>query len=343
MGVHMNSRALPKHIRIVVLYVVIGGLWFFIIDHFILRFTRDPEWIILIEEYKELTFIAITALLLYIERKRTDKMQRRADKREKKQLEKMAQADKMITLGTLVSGVAHEINNPTNFITLNTPILKEAWQGTRPVLDEHYHAHGDFSVGRFYYSELREWMDQLFDGVSEGAERITRIVASLKDFARPDPSDMNQEADINHVIHEAVTLLKNPIEKHTARFEVQCEQPLPPITGSVQKLEQVLINLIQNSLDSLTDRQQRVRVTSSYDRSHEMILVEVKDEGGGIEPEIMSRIKDPFFTTKRLSGGTGLGLSIASRMVKEHGGTLNISSEPGEGTTATLVLPVQDS
>jgi signal transduction histidine kinase len=337
----MKNLFFPRHIRIVLVYVLIGALWFLITDFFILRFTRDPEWIITIEEYKELLFIGITAMLLYFERKRADERQRQADALEKLRIEKMAQADKMITLGTLVSGVAHEINNPTNFITLNTPVLKEAWQGTRPVLDEYYQAHGDFEVGRFYYSELREWMEQLFDGVTEGAERITRIISSLKDFARPDPSDMNQEVNVNLVIQEAISLLRNPIEKRTTRFEVQCEQSLPPITGSLQKLEQVLINLIQNSLDSLNEMQQGVRVTSSYDPAGNAVLVEVKDEGSGIEPDIISRICDPFFTTKRQSGGTGLGLSIASRMIEEHGGRLSFASEPGRGTTATLTLPVR--
>ena len=146
---------------------------------------------------------------------------------ERMHIEKMAQADKMVTLGTLVSGVAHEINNPTNFITLNTPILREAWHGTRPLLDEYYHTEGDFSVGRFPYSTLRERMDQLLDGVAEGAERITRIVANLKDFARPDPSDMHQEVDINQVIQDAITLLRNPIEKRTRHFHVNYDETIP--------------------------------------------------------------------------------------------------------------------
>lgn len=336
----MKNLLVPKHLRIVIVYIVLGALWFLITDYFILRFTRNPEWIVMIEEYKELLFIGITAMLLYIERKRTDEMQRNADAQEKLRIEKMAHADKMITLGTLVSGVAHEINNPTNFITLNTPILKEAWQGTRPVLDDYYQLHGDFEVGRFQYSELRELMDQLFDGVTEGAERITRIINGLKDFARPDPSEMNQDVDLNHVIQEAIILLRNSIEKRTSRFDVQCEQSLPPIIGSVQKLEQVLINLIQNSLDSLNETQQGVRVRSSYDPAANAVIVEVKDEGSGIDPDILPRIHDPFFTTKRQSGGTGLGLSIAAGIVKEHRGSLSFSSESGQGTTATLTLPV---
>ena len=262
---------------------------------------------------------------------------------ERMQIEKMAQADKMVTLGTLVSGVAHEINNPTNFITLNTPIIREAWHGTRPLLDEYYRTEGDFPVGRFHYSVLRERMDQLLDGVAEGAERITRIVANLKDFARPDPSDMNQDVDINQVVQDAVALLGNPIEKRTRHFQVNYDRTIPGIIGSSQKLEQVMINLIQNSLEALTDTERGVVVSSHYDEKNNMICVEVKDEGCGIEEDILPRILDPFFTTKRTSGGTGLGLPIATRIVKDHGGELTFSSQAGTGTIAKIVLPVKDT
>jgi C4-dicarboxylate-specific signal transduction histidine kinase len=261
---------------------------------------------------------------------------------ERIQREELAQADKMITLGTLVSGVAHEINNPTNFITLNTPILREAWHGTRPILDQHYQKEGDFYVGRFKYSVLRERMDQLFDGVAEGAERIKRIVANLKDFARPDPSDMNQNVDINQVISNAVTLLRDSIERHTKHFHVNYGDTVPTIIGSSQKLEQVMINLIQNSLEALTDEEKAVSVSSMYDGNDKVIVIEIKDEGCGIDEEILPRILDPFFTTKRTSGGTGLGLPIVARIVKDHGGELTFSSVAGKGTLANIILPVQE-
>jgi len=337
----MKILHVPKHIRIVVLYIVAAGLWILITDHAIVRFTVNPGWLVTIEEYKDLAFMAITTILLYVERKRSDKTQRKMEELERIQLEKMAHADKMITLGTLVSGVAHEINNPTNFITLNTPILREAWHGIRPVLDGYYKAEGDFPVGRFQYSALRERMDQLLDGVAEGAERIKRIVSSLKDFARPDPSDMNQAVEMNRVVQDAVALLKNPIEKQTRHFQVRYDETIPTIIGSSQKLEQVMINLIQNSLEALTDMEQGVFVSSLFDEHAKTIVIEVRDEGRGIGEDILSRIVDPFFTTKRTSGGTGLGLSIAARIVKDHGGELTFASIVGTGTTAKMTLPIK--
>ena len=267
-------------------------------------------------------------------------MRKQYETRERLHSEELYQADKMITLGTLVSGVAHEINNPTNFITLNAPLLREAWDGASPILEEYYEQHGDFFVGRFKYSVLRDRMAQLFEGVFEGAHRIQRIVASLKDFARPDPSDMHQTVHINQVINNAVTLLKNPLEKRAQHFQIAYTENLPTLTGSAQKLEQVLINLIQNALESLRDPANAIYVASRYDETHQQIVVEVQDEGAGMSADVLAHVFDPFFTTKRNSGGTGLGLSISARIVKEHGGQLTFESHLGAGTSARLTLPV---
>ena len=263
-----------------------------------------------------------------------------AEERERLQHEKMFQADKMITLGTLVSGVAHEINNPTNFITLNTPLLREAWAGAKPVLEEYYKNKGDFRIGRFNYSVLRDKVDLLFDGVDEGAARIKGIVARLKDYARPDPAEMNQDVDINKEIKNAITLLKNPLEKNTKNFHVHYDRSIPKIKASSQKLEQVIINLIQNAYESLSNPNKAVFVTSFFDEKNNQIIVEVKDEGSGIHQDVMQRITDPFFTTKRITGGTGLGLAISARIIEEHAGQLQFISNFGKGTTAKVILPV---
>jgi len=265
---------------------------------------------------------------------------KRMEEQEGLQREQLAQADKMITLGTLVSGVAHEINNPTNFITLNTPILREAWQGTRLILEDHYQREGDFSVGRFKYSVLREKLDLLFDGIAEGAERIKNIVMDLKNFARPDPSDMDQPVDVNKVIMNSVSLLRNSINKRTKHFTLGLGTDLPLLKGSFQKLEQAMINLIQNAYEALPDNEKAIAVSSMVDPVKGSVLIRIRDQGCGISEEILPRILDPFFTTKRTSGGVGLGLSITSRIVKDHDGILGFDSIVGKGTTVTVTLPV---
>jgi signal transduction histidine kinase len=112
------------------------------------------------------------------------------------------------------------------------------------------------------------------------------------------------------------------------------------VRGNFQKLEQVTINLIQNACQALTDQRQAIRVSTHHDAASNCIVITVWDEGAGIAPENLSQVQDPFFTTRHESGGTGLGLSISSRIVEEHGGTMNFESEVGMGTRVRVSLPV---
>jgi polar amino acid transport system substrate-binding protein len=254
--------------------------------------------------------------------------------------QQLMQAGKMVALGTLVSSVAHEINNPNNFIMLNTPLLSEAWKGAMPILDEYYESHGDFVIGGMKYTEMRDSIPVLFSGISDGAKRIQQIVEDLKDFVRRDPSDMSQSVDMNAVLKSAISLLSNTIMKSTNHFSVAYGKDLPVLKGNSQRFEQVIINLIQNACQALSDNRKGIFVRTSYEEKKSSIVVEVEDEGTGIPSELLSRITDPFYTTKSDSGGLGLGLSIASRIVREHGGTLTFTSEPRKGTKAEIVLPL---
>ena len=253
--------------------------------------------------------------------------------------EQLYQADKLATLGTLVSGVAHEINNPVTFVMLNAPILKQAWQAVLPILDEHQKNHGDFRVGRMDYSRLRERLPLLVGNIIEGAERIKAIVGELKDFARQGSGDMTAAVDINHTVAKAVGLVGNLIKKSTHHFETNYAQALPPVTGNPRKIEQVVINLIVNACESLPDPGRTVQIATAYDVDSASVIIDVRDEGSGMPPKVLQRIRDPFFTTKRESGGTGLGLAIADRIVDDHKGQLAFSSAVNQGTTVRVSLP----
>ena len=251
----------------------------------------------------------------------------------------LMQASKMVALGTLISGVAHEINNPNNFIMLNTPILYEAWESTLPILERYYKENGDFLLGGLPYSEMRDTIPHLFTGVSEGSKRIKAIVQNLRDFARQDTSDLSQRVNINTVLESAINLLANQIKKATRKFEVALGENLPRVRGNRYRLEQVVMNLILNACQSLPNSERGVFVSSSYDGERNRVVIKVQDEGSGISPETIQYIQDPFFTTKRNSGGTGLGLSISTGIIDDHGGELEFISKPEEGTTATVMLP----
>ncbi len=263
-----------------------------------------------------------------------------AEEKERLHQQQLIQADKMASLGILVSGVAHEINNPNNFIMVNAPILTKIWKNVDPVLEEHYRSHGDFYIApRVMYSEMRENIPGIISGIMEGAQRINNYVKELKGFARPARPAEDERIRIDTVVRAAVKLLSNLIEKSTNRFVIECEEGLPEIRGNFQRLEQVMINLIENSCQALPGRDRGIYISTGFDGERNMVEVRVRDEGTGMPPEIIEKIKNPFFTTKRDRGGTGLGLSISSRIIDEHKGILRFDSTPGEGTTAGVLLP----
>jgi PAS domain S-box-containing protein len=257
--------------------------------------------------------------------------------------QQLMQAGKMVALGTLVSSVAHEINNPNNFIMLNAPLLKETWERVLPILDEYCKENGDFTIGGMRYPEMRERIPRLLSAITDGSKRIQQIVEDLRDFLRRDASDMNQSVDVNAVLRSAISLLSNMITKSTSHFSVNYSEKLPTLKGNFHRLEQVIINLIQNACQALPDVRRAISLSTAYDEKISCIVVKVQDEGIGISPEVLPHIADPFFTTKSNSGGIGLGLSISSRIIKEHGGTLVFTSEPGKGTTAEITLPVSQA
>jgi PAS domain S-box-containing protein len=263
-----------------------------------------------------------------------------AEEQAKLHQDQLMQASKMVALGTLVSGVAHEINNPNNFIMLNAPLLLEAWENALPILEKYYNENGDFILGGMKYTEMRQNIPKLFSGISDGSARIKQIVDDLKNYLRQDTSDIAQSVDINAVLKSAISLVSNMINKCTDHFSINYGKNLPMLKGNFQRLEQVMINLIQNACQALLDKTKGISVATSFEKESHIIRVRIEDEGNGIPSETLPHITDPLFTTKQESGGVGLGLSISSRIVQEHGGTMTFTSEPGKGTTAEVTLPV---
>jgi polar amino acid transport system substrate-binding protein len=254
--------------------------------------------------------------------------------------DKLIQADKMASLGILVAGVAHEINNPNGLILLNMPILREVYQDAEEVLETHYQTHGDFTLGGLPYSRMRDEVPHLLEEMQGGANRIKRIVEELKDFARQDTSSATESVDINAVAQAAVRLVDSTLRTDTTRFTAMYDPALPFVSGNSQRIEQVVINLLLNACQALPDRECGIFLATRYDQGSKSVTLTLTDEGSGIAPEHLPHLTDPFFTTKRESGGTGLGLSVSATIVKEHSGLLTFDSTPGSGTTVTLTLPI---
>ncbi len=252
---------------------------------------------------------------------------------------KLIQTNKMTSLGMLVSSIAHEINNPNHFIMANAEMVSDAWKDSADVLADHYCKNGDFLLGGVPYSEMRFIIPQLLTAMTEGAGRIKNIVDNLKDFSKQGRADRYKAVDINQAVTTAVALVSSQIGKFTDRFEITEGVDLPLAKGNKQQIEQVVINLVMNALQSLRDKHEAVIVATSYDKEADCIQILVQDEGIGMAQKELSRITEPFYTSRIDEGGTGLGLSISYSLIKNHQGTLTFSSEPGKGTTVIVSLP----
>lgn len=263
-----------------------------------------------------------------------------AEEQSRNQQLQLIQADKMVSLGLLVSGIGHEINNPTNFITLNTPLLRKAWENILPVLETYKNENGDFPVGGMNFSKLAPNILPLIDGIASGAKRIQRIVADLKDYARVDHDSSHKVVNVNIAVKSAVSLMEHRLRKSTRNFQINLSDTSCMVKGNLQRIEQVIINLLHNASDALRSDDELISIETKVLQNESKTLIIVKDGGEGIDPKNMQRITDPFFTTKRDRGGTGLGLSVSVGIIKEHNGKLYFESEPGKGTVVTLEFPL---
>ncbi len=259
----------------------------------------------------------------------------------------LIQADKMTSLGILVAGVAHEINNPATSLMLNAPNLKKAFTAFIPVLDIHFARDPEARVCNMAYPELRSRIELMLEAIQDGSARIKGIISELKDFSRPPGAQGDdQEIDINQVVEKSMDLTHTVLKKITPNLSVTYAKDLPLVSGNFQKLQQVVINLLvnagqalENASPALGKSDQSIMVTTFMNRQKTFMGIEVRDTGPGVTGDALKKMKDPFFTTRRDEGGTGLGLSISEKIVSDHQGILEFESEPGQGLTARILLP----
>ncbi len=254
-------------------------------------------------------------------------------------------AEKMVSLGRLVAGVAHELNNPISFVLGNVLSLQRYGQRLERYLQA-VHANGcaDNAALQDLRQELRidriqADMPVLIEGMVEGAERTRDIVDALKRFSAIDKANP-EDVRLNEVVERSVRWVT---QSAASRFKVDVE--LPPdlvCTGSSGQLQQVVMNLVQNACDA-TASAADPRLHISGHCHGGMIELRFADNGPGIAPDHLGRLFEPFFTTKQVGQGTGLGLSISYGIVDRHGGNLSASNRPGGGAEFVLRLPQQGS
>jgi len=250
--------------------------------------------------------VAIAFITDITERKRVETQLQR-------QREVLYQNEKLAALGTMAAGIAHEMNNPLGIITTRIEVM---------LLD----------------AEQQHLPPQVLEDLQvlhRASQRVARIAASLRSFARHSPGD-RVPLDLNAVVDESLQLMQKPLAADNVQIVASLDRGLAPILGDATTLHQVLMNLLTNAREAMpTGGQVRIE-TGPAERSGWIRLL-IADSGPGIPAEEVSKIFDPFFTTKRT--GTGLGLSVTYGIIQEHGGTVDVQSRPGDGTTFILSFP----
>jgi signal transduction histidine kinase len=251
----------------------------------------------------------------------------------------------MASMGQLVAGVAHELNNPIGFISSNVATLADFVQRLRSMLETYQETalpEADRSRVDARRQELKvdyalKYLDPMISGIREGADRTRKIVGDLRVFART-PDDVWQPVDLHEELDSSLTLLNHLLKDRIA--VVRKYGTLGPVECVRSQIDQVFLNVLANAAQAIP---RMGTITIETRREGPMAVIDIADTGPGMAPETLRRVFDPFFTTKPVGEGTGLGLSISYEIVTKHGGEIRAQSPPAGGAVFTVRLPVARS
>ena len=262
----------------------------------------------------------------------------------------LLQAEKMASVGQLAAGVAHEINNPIGYIASNLNTLGDYVADLTRVLEAFSSLQDALESGAADAVSKREAasavakevdlpflledLESIVSESTEGTDRVRKIVADLRDFSHADTPDIKEE-DLNLLITKTLSVAQNEV-KYKADLVTELAD-LPPVACFGGKLSQVILNLVVNAAQAIAEHGV-ITVRTGIQGADAWI--EVQDNGSGMPPEVMSKIFDPFFTTKDVGKGTGLGLNLAYNIIESHGGSIDVESEVGKGTTFRIEVPI---
>jgi signal transduction histidine kinase len=256
----------------------------------------------------------------------------------------LVQAEKMASLGILTAGVAHEINNPINFVSANVEPLRRDIQDVLQIMAAYEKTIDQYTLQEKFekvealkkeldYKLLIEEINHLLKGIKEGATRTSEIVKGLRNFSRLDENEM-KAFNVNEGIESTLLVLANQLKNKTIVKELG---KVDEIMGYPGRLNQVFMNVLANASQAIMVKGE-IQIKTFMDNGK--VVIRIGDNGIGMTEEIQKRIFEPFFTTKKVGAGTGLGLSISYGITKAHSGTIAVESAPGKGTAFTITLPV---
>jgi len=263
----------------------------------------------------------------------------------------LVEAEKMASLGQLTAGIAHEINNPINFVTSNIKPLNRDIEIMLEALTVIENVGISDSSPADKQKQIQEYKEELdFDyltheikhlvkGINEGATRTAEIVKGLKIFSRLDEDDLKR-ADINEGLESTMIIANNMLNKIKV---IKNYGDLPKVECYAGKMNQVFLNIISNAVYAVHKKfgeNEGGEITISTNHDEKNVFITIKDNGMGMDDKTQKRVFEPFFTTKDVGEGTGLGMSIAYNTIKKHNGTISVDSIPGEGAAFVLRIPI---
>lgn len=252
-----------------------------------------------------------------------------------KKMMQLVQSDRLSTLGTMVAGIAHEINNPNTLLSLNVPVIEKYFSLLFPILEKKK----DLQIGKFRLEEIIVDIKNIIQTISIGSDRIQKIVNDLKEFSQAETNLQFLKTNLKDIINKSYTICGANIRKQIPKIEINIDTDLPDIIGDDLKLEQVIINLLVNAAQAANNNKSGFVKLLCKNLSDKIRLC-IMDNGCGINKKDISKIFDPFYTTKSKFGGTGLGLSIVYSIIKEHNGKIFVISEEKKGTIFIIDFPI---
>lgn len=259
-----------------------------------------------------------------------------AKERAQQQQKKLIQANRLSSLGTMIAGVAHEINNPVNFMAINTELLEQYCAKLDSLLkDEEVEECFGFTKEKF-----DENMKQVFSAIREGSQRIKKIIYDLKEFSQYESSMSYERFELKETIEKAYNISLGIVKKQVKNVFINIEDKLPVVVGDCLKIEQVIVNMIVNAADAVAGKEDGFLRIDCLSCSENSLRIIIADNGCGISREILQSIFDPFVTTKQEQGGTGLGLSVSYGIIQEHNGSVFVYSQKDKGTCFVIDLPL---
>ncbi len=250
-------------------------------------------------------------------------------------------SERLSAIGLLSAGMAHEINNPNNFILFNIPILKEYVDEILPILEGYVADNPDADFCGMSFEEFVHDLDKLLDNMEHGSKRITDIIRRLRDYSMPGDPQFKNTINIESVIQKAVALCRIRFKRKLKNLKVRCQEDLPDIHVNEQALEQVLVNIIINAVQSTDKADSLISIDARLGTGkRRQLIIEVSDNGCGMSKEALNMIFKPFYTTKAHDMGSGLGLYVSNNIIEAMGGQIMVKSELGQGSKFSIMLPI---